>query len=110
MPCRRTNSSIELLRLEALLLMGFLLGDCFGVDEIDVSADAAQIAHGPGDGRLDRAVVPSVGVFLDVDVTISVGELDDAPRRLEVARGSRGHAGERGGDLRNRASFRQLAF
>jgi hypothetical protein len=53
-----------------LLLMGFFLGNCvgkrFGVDEIDVSADAAQIAHGPGDGRLKRAVVASVDVFFEI--------------------------------------------
>src|SRR5258708_20109701 len=94
--------------------MGLFLGDCvgkrFGVDEIDVSADAAQIAHGPGDGRLKRAVVPSVDVFFEIYVAIGMGELDNAPWRLEGAGGPRGHAGERGGDLRNRARFRQLAF
>ena len=54
--------------------MGFFLGNCvgkrFGVDEIDVSADAAQIAHGPGDGCLKRAVVPPVDVFFEIDVAI----------------------------------------
>src|SRR6202023_3313525 len=94
--------------------MGFFLGNCvgkrFGVDEIDVSADATQIAHGPGDGRLKRAVVPSVDVFFEIYVAIGMGELDNAPWRLEGAGGPRGHAGERGGDLRNRARFRQLAF
>src|ERR1019366_8144792 len=114
MPCRRANSSIELLRLDALLFMGFLLGDGlgkrFGVDEIDVSADATQVANGPGDSSFERAVVPPVDVFLEVDVAIRVSELDDTPWRLEGAGGSGGHAGEGGGDLRDCPRFRQLAL
>lgn len=73
--------------------MGFLLGDGigkrFGIDEIDVSADAAQVASGPGDGSFERAVVPPVDVFLDVDVAIRVSEFDDTPWRLEGAGGIR---------------------
>src|SRR5665213_2949531 len=114
MPCRRANCSIELLRLDALLFMCFLFGDglgkSFGVDEIDVSADPAQVAHGAGDGSFERAIVPPVGVSLDVDIAIRMSELDDPPWRLERAGRSGGHAGQCRGDLRDCPRFRQLAL
>ena len=67
--------------------MGFFLGNCvgkhFGVDQVEVSADAAQ-------SRAARATVASsmpssrrIDVYFGIDVAIGMGELDDAPWRIE---------------------------
>src|ERR1041385_4773245 len=90
-PCRRMKLSIELLRLEALLLLiSFLLGDGVServeIDKIEVAADPSQVTRGRGYGRLKRVVIALVDIFHEVDLAIRMRELDDAPGGLESAR------------------------
>src|SRR3954447_16929799 len=112
-PRRRMKLSIELLRLEALLLLiPFLLGngvsECAGIDEIEIAADPSQVPCGRGYGRLQRAVIALVDIFLQVEVAIRMRELDDAPRGLESAWRAGGHAGQGGTDLRDCSGFGQF--
>jgi hypothetical protein len=52
--------------------VGDCIGQRFGVDQSDVSADPAQVACGPFHRGFQRAVRPPIHVFLEVDVAIGV--------------------------------------
>ena len=69
------------------LLLREDVGERCGIDEIDVPANAAQIANGAVDGRLERAVVAAVNVLAGSIVTVGVREFDDAPAEFEHAGG-----------------------
>src|SRR3954465_4723857 len=108
------KSSTARLRLDALPLIGLLLrervGECFGVDEIDVPAYAAQVARGSLDGRFERPITAKIDVHSNVDATVGVGKFDGSPRGHEAARSACGHASQRRADLRNDSGLGELAL
>src|SRR5215510_7575678 len=108
------KSSIELLRVDALALMGLFLSDgvrqCFGIDEIDVSTDPAKVACRTSCGCLQRTIVTAIDVVADVDLTIRMSEFDDAPRRFEGPRSTCRHARQRRRNLRDCPRLRKLGL
>src|SRR5271154_5982962 len=97
MPRRRMKASIALLRPVALLLIVVrLLRDHLRenlvVDQIEVSAHPAQVPQSGARRSFESPVVIGNDVGPDPDLTVRMGEFDRSPRRLELSRGSGGHA------------------
>src|SRR5947209_11466609 len=115
MPRRWMKASIALLRPLALLFIVALflrdgLGKSFIVDQIEVSADAAQSACRGSHRCLQRSVLLYDDILSDSDFSIGVGEFDCTPRRLEPARRSGRHASQGGRDLRDCTAFGKFRF
>src|SRR5262245_36636903 len=90
-PRRRMKASIALLRPPALLrIHALLLRDGLGkpllVDQIEVAADAAQVANGRADRGFQGSVILDNNVGPDVDLARRMRELHRAPRRLKPPR------------------------
>src|ERR1700749_1817004 len=94
MPRRRMNASTALLSpfdLFALLLMWALfirngVAKNFFVDQIEVSADAAQVANRGADRGFPQSIVLDENVGPDVDLAVRMGKFYRPPRRLESTR------------------------
>src|SRR5271163_1827881 len=93
--CLTMKSPMDFLRLVTLLFIAPLfrkrIGENFLVDQVGVSADAAQVARRPFDAGLEHAVIARIDVDLGFDVAIGMGKLDSSPRRIKTSRGSRRH-------------------
>src|SRR5436190_21293963 len=115
MPRRWMKASIALLSPLALLFISALfvrngVGKNFFVNQTEVSADAAQIANGGADGSFQRSVILDDNVGPNLDLTICMGKLCRAPRRLEPPGRSGRHAGQCSRNLRDGPRFRKFGF
>src|ERR1700730_14714083 len=85
-PCLTMKSPMDFLRLVTLLFMTPLfrkrIGENLRVDQVGVSADAAQVARLQIEAGLEHAVVARIDVDLRFDVAIGMGKLDGSPRRI----------------------------
>src|ERR1700704_2599941 len=93
MPRRWMKASIALLRPMALLFMMVIffrdgLGENLVVDQIEIPANASQVADGGSHCSFERPVVLGDDVGTDPDLPIGVCKLNRSPWRLEPSRGS----------------------